>query len=209
MPGIKLLSLVTPLADIPLEQRQSVIRGTLKILEREAVKYPQLANVNLAARALAGNDLGLASHFWNETVSRTLGTANTYENSAIDATTANNRIIGIYGVYVASSVDSVGSLRFVVGARRSHQWDLQSVLADEPWRHSREQRTLFIYQGSDPDALDPVVIPPLTSILIQHYVRGGSPLAVQPAELVFLGHVLEPTGGGGAGLQILASLGGA
>ena len=209
MPGIKLLSVLTPLADIPPEQRQSIKRGTLRILAREVAKYPDLANVNLAARALAGNDLGLASHFWNETVTRTLGTANTYEDSAINATTANDRIIGIYGVYVASTIDSIGSLRFVVGARRSHQWDLQSVLVDPSWSHDREQRTLYIYQGEDPNAIDPVVIPPNTSILVQHYVRGGSPAMVQPSELVFLGLVLEPTGGGGAGLQILASLGGA
>jgi hypothetical protein len=153
---------------------------------------------------LAGNDLGLAGHGWNETVSRTAGTANTYEDSAINATTARDRIVGIYGVYVASSVDSVGSLRFVVGGKRSHQWDLQAILADEPWRHSREERTLVIYQGEDGVDLHPVVIPPLTSILVQHYVRGGSAVGIQPAELVFLGVVLEPIGGGGAALQPLA-----
>lgn len=205
MPGIRLLSLVHPLADIPPEARQRIFRGTLSALWREVAKVPSLVGVDLVARMLAANDLGRASHFWNETVTGTLGTANTYENSGIDGTTANDRIIGIYGVYVASSQDSVGSLRFVVGGKRSHQWDLQSVLADGPWGpSSREQRTLMIYHGENEGALHPVIIPPSTSILIQHYVRGAAGVGVQPAELVFLGYVLEPVGGGGAALQPLA-----
>ena len=202
MPGVRLLSLVVPLADVPQADRQNITRQTLRLLIREAAKIPSLQSVDLVARALAGNDLGLASHFWNETVTATLGTANTYENSAINGTTARDRIIGIYGVYVASSIDSVGSLRFVVGARRTHQWDLQSVLVDDSWQKSRENRTLVIYQGEDRDSLDPVIIPPNTTILVQHYVRGATQQAAQPAELVFLGVVLEPTGGGGGGLQV-------
>ena len=201
MPGVVLLSLVVPLADVPVAERQNIRRGTLRAMLREVAKVPKLFNVNLVARALAGNDLGLTSQFWNETVSRTLGTANTYEDSAINGTTADDRVIGIYGVYVASSYDSVGSLRFVVGGRRTHQWDLQAVLADEPWRHSREQRTLVIYQGENPDVMDPVIIPPSTGILVQHYVRGATNQGVQPAELVLLGVVLEPAAGGGAQLQ--------
>ena len=85
MARIRLLSLVTPLADVPVEQRQAIVRGTMRILSREAQKIPSLRG-DLAARMLAGNDLGLATHFWNETVSRTTGTANTYENSAINGT---------------------------------------------------------------------------------------------------------------------------
>ena len=202
MPGVVLLSLLVPLADVPVAERQNIRRGTLRAMLREVAKVPKLANVNLQARALAGNDLGLASQFWNETVSRTLGTANTYEDSAINGTTADDRVIGIYGVYVASSFDSVGSLRFVVGGRRTHQWDLQAVLADEPWRQPREQRTMVIYQGEHPDNLDPVIIPPSTGILVQHYVRGATSQGLQPAELVFLGVVLEPIAGGGAQLQV-------
>ena len=202
MPGVVLLSLLVPLADVPVAERQNIRRGTLRAMLREVAKVPKLANVNLEARALAGNDLGLASQFWNETVSRTLGTANTYEDSAINGTTADDRVIGIYGVYVASSFDSVGSLRFVVGGRRTHQWDLQAVLADEPWRQPREQRTMVIYQGEHPDNLDPVIIPPSTGILVQHYVRGATSQGLQPAELVFLGVVLEPIAGGGAQLQV-------
>ena len=202
MPGVALLSLLVPLADVPVNERQNIRRGTLRAMLREVAKVPKLANVNLVARALAGNDLGLTSQFWNETVSRTLGTANTYEDSAINGTTADDRVIGIYGVYVASSYDSVGSLRVVVGGRRTHQWDLQAVLADEPWRQPREQRTMVIYQGEHPDALDPVIIPPSTGILVQHYVRGATSQGIQPAELVFLGLVLEPIAGGGAQLQI-------
>lgn len=203
MARIRLLSLVTPLADVPVEQRQAIVRGTMRILSREAQKIPSLRG-DLAARMLAGNDLGLATHFWNETVSRTTGTANTYENSAINGTTARDRIIGIYGVYVASSWDTVGSLRFEVGAKRSHQWDLQGILVGESDPRSREQRTLVIYQGENSEALDPIIIPPNTTILVQHYVRGGSAVGIQPAELVFLGVVLEPVGGGGGGLQLLA-----
>ena len=202
MPGVVLLSLLVPLADVPVAERQNIRRGTLRAMLREVAKVPKLANVNLEARALAGNDLGLASQFWNETVSRTLGTANTYEDSAINGTTADDRVIGIYGVYVASSFDSVGSLRFVVGGRRTHQWDLQAVLADEPWRQPREQRTMVIYQGENPEALDPVIIPPSTGILVQHYVRGATSQGLQPAELVLLGVVLEPIAGGGAQLQV-------
>ena len=203
MPGVVLLSLLVPLADVPVAERQNILRGTMRALLREVAKVPTLANVDLAARALTGNDLGLTSQFWNETVSRTLGTANTYENSAINGTTERDRVIGIYGVYVASSsYDSVGSLRFSVGGRRTHQWDLQAVMADEPWRHFREQRTLVIYQGEVPGVMDPVIIPPSTGILVQHYVRGATNQGVQPSELVFLGVVLEPTAGGGAQLQL-------
>ena len=201
MADIALLSLVVPLADVPLELRQHIIRRTLAKLSYEADRTQELQNVRLVARALAGNDLGLASHFWHETVSRTVGTGNNYENSAINGTTDRNRVIGIYGVYVASSVDSVGSVRFQVGGRRTHQWDLQSVLADEPWRHPREQRTLVSYATENGD-VHPVIIPANTGILIQHYVRGATGVGVQPAELVFLGVVLEPTGGGGAQLQM-------
>ena len=202
MAGITLLSLLVPLGDVPVVDRPNIRRGTMRALLRVLPKFPKLFNVDLVARALAGNDLGLASHFWNETVSRTLGTANTYENSAINGTTADDRLIGIYGVYVASSVDSVGSLRFEVGGQRTHQWDLQAILADEPWKRSRDDRTLVIYQGENPDTLDPVIIPPSTGILVQHYVRGATNQGIQPSELVFLGVVLEPIAGGGSQLQI-------
>jgi len=198
--AIALLSLVTPAADLTPEARQNVQRQTIMQVEAKAMVFPAFKSTVLIARHLAGNDLGLTPQTWNETVSATAGTANTYENSAINGTTARDRYIGIYGVYLASSYDSVSGLRFVVGGRRTHQWDLQAVLHEQPWTQNREQRTLLAYTAQD-GHVDPVLIPPNTSILIQHYVRGGTQVGIQPSELVFLGIVVEPFGGGGAQLQ--------
>ena len=198
--AIELLSLVTPVADLTPEARQNVVRQTVLKVEGKAMAIPAFKGTTLIARHLAGNDLGLTAQVWNETVSRTAGTANTYEDSAINGTTARDRYIGIYGVYVASSVDSVSSLRFVVGGRRTHQWDLQAVIHEEPWTQTREQRTLYAYAAQSGE-IDPVLIPPNTTILVRHYVRGGTGVGIQAAELVLLGIVIEPFGGGGAELQ--------
>lgn len=201
MPGVKLLSLLVPLADVPVNDRASILRTTIRKMLEEVGKNNDLKNADLALRALEANDLGLAGHAWQETVSATVGTANTYENSAINSITLNDRICAIYGVYVASSWDSVSGLRIEVGARRTHQWDLQGIITEQPRRASREERTLICYQGENGD-VDPVIIPAITSILIQHYVRGATAVGIQPAELIFRGLVLERTGGGGAGLQV-------
>jgi len=198
--AIELLSLVTPVADLTPEARQNVVRQTILKVEGKALAIPAFKGTTLIVRQLAGNDLGLTTQVWNETVSRTAGTANTYEDSAINGTTARDRYIGIYGVYVASSVDSVSSLRFVVGGRRTHQWDLQAVIHEEPWTQTREQRTLYAYAAQSGE-IDPVLIPPNTTILVRHYVRGGTGVGIQAAELVLLGIVIEPFGGGGAELQ--------
>ncbi len=167
-----------------------------------AALLPTLKANDWVIRALAGNDLGLPSHLWNETVSATAGAGNTFEDSAINGTTARDRVIGIYGVYVASEQDSIATIRFIVGGKRTHQWDLQPVMADQPGSFSREQRTLVLFTWDGGEA-DPVIIPSNTLVTVQHYVRGGTRVGIQPSELVFLGVVLEPVGGGGASLQPL------
>lgn len=198
--AIELISLVTPIADLTAEARQNVVRQAISMAERGAVTHPAFRSVPLVVRHLAGNDFGLTPHTWQETTTATLGTGNTFENSAVNGTTARDRYIAVYGCYVASSVDSVASLRFVVGGRRTHQWDLQSVISSKPMDQSREQRTLYCYARQD-GTIDPVLVPPLTSILIQHYVRGGTSQGAKPVEIVYLGVALEPFGGGGAELQ--------
>ena len=205
-PHVGVLSVVTPLADIPQDKRLLVVQRTLELLLREADKINQLRGT-VAVRMLAGNDLGLTPQGWNETTSRTLGTANTYEDSAASiGNTARDRVIGIYGVYVASSVDSVSGLRFRVGGKRTHQWDLQAIIHSDPMSQSREQRTLYAYMSLN-NRVDPVIVPANTGFLMQHYVRGGTGVGVQPAELVLLGLVVEPMGGGGAELSALGSEG--
>jgi len=196
------ISMLTPKVDLTLERRTWVQEEALRQTRELALQYPSLRGTVLTARMLNGVDLGLTRYGFNETVTATVGGDNTtYENSAINATTANDRAIGIYGVYLASSRDSIGSLRFVVGGKRTHQWDLQQVIADpdQILRMSPEQRTLYAFSTFD-GRLDPVLIPPNTVILVQHYVRSGTAVGIQPSEIVYLGVVVEGVGGGGGEL---------
>jgi hypothetical protein len=165
---------------------------------------PNVRDHDMALRPLNGDDLGLAGHGWNETVSATAGTGNAYEASAINVG-ANNaarreRFIVIYGIHVASAWDSVSGVRITVGGARMYQWDLQAVLADNPSQQSRLDRTLYVYPPPLPGFIDPPQVPSRTAVLIEFYVRGGTAVGIQPAELVFLGWVAEPVSSGGAGL---------
>lgn len=201
MADVMLLSGLIPVADMPLDLRLSVRQMTLRKILQGAQTNRALQNSQLIARELVGTDLGLTTHHWNELVSATLGTAETYEDSAISAVTGRDIYIGIYGVYVASDQDSISGLRFRVGGSRTHQWDLQQILHSEVEGQSREQRTLMIFPASSHE-VDPVLIPPNTELVVQHYVRGAAAVGTQASELVYLGWVLEPVGGGNAGLQL-------
>lgn len=205
MGRITVFSNLVPVADIPPPMRMEIVNAALEAALAEADNTSQLSGQNrIVARALGGNDLGLATQHWNEQVSIVDGTGNTYEISAIDGTfsTPRDRVISIYGVYLASSIDSVSGVRIEVGGRRSHQWDFQSVMHSDPMSQSRENRTMFIYR-SQQGAQTPVVVPNNHTLLISHYNNGQAAGVVNPADLVFLGWVLEPIGGGGAELQEL------
>lgn len=202
VPGeLAVMAMLTPKADIPLERRLWVQEETLRMVKELANTYPSLKGTLLATRMLNAADLGIASYFWHETVTATVGSDNTYENSTINATTAATRAIGIYGVYLASTIDSIASLRFTVGGKRTHQWDLQQVIADpdQILRMTPEQRTLYAFSTFE-GRVDPVLIPPNTTILVSHYVRGGTAVGIQPSEIVYVGVVVEPVGGGGGEL---------
>lgn len=201
-PGeLSVLSIVVPKSDMPLDRRLLVVEETIRMAMDLAMTYPMYRSVALSARSLNAADLGLTRHWWNETVTATLGSDSTFENSTLNATTGNTRTIGIYGVLVASPVDSVATLRFIVGGKRTHQWDLQAVMADpEAISHMPpEQRTLFAFSPLS-GRVDPVLIPPNTPTIVQHYVRSGTAVGIQPSELVLLGVVIEPEGAGGAEL---------
>lgn len=202
MADLQVVSLVVPASHLSPETRQHILEATLDLVLQKAQRVKALGSVNLSARLLAGNDFGLTPQGWAETVTRTPGTANTYEDSAINAVIARDRYVGVYGVHIASSWDSISGVRIAVGAQRTHQWDFQAGLSDQESspRRSVLDRTFYImpYKGR----VHPVLVPPNTRILVQHYVRGGTALGVQPAELVFLGVVVEPLGGGGAELQV-------
>jgi len=172
----------------------------LQLAERGAQMDDELSQYDIAIRPLAGNDFGLTGHGWNEQVSATVGTGNTFENSAINARIATDRYIVVYGVHVASSWDTVATLRFTVGGAQTHQWDLQSVLASEPHRFGPEQRRLLVYPSPSTGLIDPVIVPPGSEVIMGHYVRGGSAVGVQTAEIVLLGFVAERASGGGGGL---------
>lgn len=202
MAELRVMSLVVPASYLSPETRQHILESTLDMVLAKAQGVKALGSVSLSARLLAGNDFGLTPQGWAETVTRTPGTANTYEDSAINAVIALDRYVGIYGVHLASSWDTVSGIRIAVGAQRTHQWDFQAGLSDQESspRRSVLDRTFYImpYKGK----VYPVLVPPNTRILVQHYVRGATALGTQPAELVFLGVVVEPVGGGGAGLQV-------
>ena len=141
---------VVPLADLTQEARCQVIEQARQLAIRGSQLDPNLVDHDIALRPLNGLDLGLGTRGWNETVSATAGAGiATYEASAINVG-ANNaaraeRFIVVYGVHVASSVDSIGSIRWVIGGARTHEWDLQAILADEPFRQPRADRTMFVY----------------------------------------------------------------
>lgn len=192
-------SLVVPESSLSCDMRYQVYDQSRMLAEHWANQDNNLVDFPLSIRPLNGDDFGLTGHGWTEQVSATVGTGNTYESSAISATLAIDRLVVIYGVYVASSLDSVSGLRFTVGGARTHQWDLQSVLSNDPFNARREDRTLLVFPP--PGAwIDPVMVPSNTQILIEHYVRGSSTSGIQSTELVFLGVVAERISGGGAGL---------
>jgi len=185
---------------LPVDQRSEIHRQAMILAGQGAQNDPNLAEFDYHLRPLAGNDFGLTGHGWHELVTATNGTGNTYETSAINATLAVDRYVVIYGVYVASSVDAVSSLRFIVGGARTHQWDLQSVISESPHLLAPEQRRLLTMPSPQNGWIDPVMVPTNTAITMEHYVRGGSAVGTQPVELVLLGIVAERISGGGAGL---------
>lgn len=200
---VKRTSHLVPAGDLPVEARYQVIEQARWLAERGGMFDPNIKDHDMVLRPLNGDDLGLAGHGWNETVSATAGTGNVYEASAINVG-ANNaarreRFIVMYGIHVASSQDSVSGVRVTIGGARMYQWDIQGVLADDPSRQSRSDRTLYVYPPPG-GFIDPPQIPSRTAVLIEFYVRGGTAVGIQPAELVFLGWVAEPVSSGGAGL---------
>lgn len=201
---VKRTSHLVPAADLPIESRYQVIEQARWLAERGGMTDPNIRDHDMVLRALNGDDLGLAGHGWNETVTATAGTGNTYENSAINVgpnvAARRERFIVVYGIHVASSVDSVSSVRVTIGGARQYQWDIQAVLADDPSRQARADRTLYVYPPPPPGFIDAPQIPSRTAVLVEFYVRGGTAVGIQPAELVFLGWVVEPVSSGGAGL---------
>lgn len=198
-PAIGRISLVVPAADMEPADRQLVVAQAAQATYDLYMRDGTLQNQAPSLRALNAVDLGESTRVWNEQVSTTQGA---FENSEIaNQSTSDQIACSIYGVYVASMEDAVTGLRFTIGGRRTHVWDLFPVMSDKSGGADRLERTMFSWLPQNRQS-DPVLIGPNTSITIEQYIRGGTGgLAVPSVEIIFLGLVVEPLGGGNESLQ--------
>lgn len=198
-------SVLVPAAGLPVEAQYQVWCQAKNLAIDMAQRDPAIYQYDYTVRATDGLDFALTRADFNETVTATGGTTvATYELSSINAGANNaarrDRVIVIYGLLVASHVDSITSIRWVIGGQRTHQWFLGPIFADDPTRQARADRTLYVMP--DPNGwIDPVQIPTGASVLVEHYVRTGTAVGIQASDIVYLGFTVEPIGGGGAGLS--------
>ena len=203
---LKRTSVLVPASALTNEARYQVHCQSKQLVVKLAQEDQAIFDYDYAVRAMTGLDLNLARMDFAETVTATAGTTvATYENSLMNVTGNNaarrDRVIVVYGLVVASSVDSITSIRWTIGGARTHEWFLGSQFSADPFRQSVLDRTLYVYPP--PNAwIDPVQIPTGASVLVEFYVRGGTAVGIQPSDIVFLGDVAEPMGSGGSGLSL-------
>ena len=200
-------SIIVPAFSLTQEQRYQVHEQALWMAVDMAQKDQAIHEYHYTARSLTGLDFALTNMGWSETVTATAGTTvATYELSAINVSGNNaarrDRVIVVYGVMLGSSVDSVTSVRWIIGGARTHEWQFGSVFAADPYIQSALDRTLYVYPPGPPGWIDPVQIPTGASVAVEVYVRGGTAVGIQAANLMFQGIVVEPIGGGGSGLSL-------
>ena len=204
---LKRTSVLVPASALTNEARYQVHCQSKWLVLKLAQEDPAIFDYDYSLRAMTGLDLGLARMDFAETVTATGGTTvATYEASLMNVGANNaarrDRVIVVHGLVVASSVDSITSIRWVIGGARTHEWFLGSQFSDDPTRQSVLDRTLYVYPPPAPEWIDPVQIPSGASVLVEFYVRNGTAVGIQPSDIVFLGDVAEPIGGGGSGLSL-------
>ena len=204
---LKRTSTLVPASALTQEARYRVHCQSKWLVVKLAQEDQAIWEYDYAVRSMTGLDLNLARMDFAETVTATGGTTvATYENSLMNVTGNNaarrDRVIVVYGMVVASSVDSITSIRWTIGGARTHEWFLGAQFSADPFRQSTLDRTLYVYPPPDPDWIDPVQIPTGASVLVEFYVRNGTAVGIQPSDIVFLGDVAEPLGGGGSGLSL-------
>ena len=149
-------------------------------IDQVGAKYQQdVGDEEWIIRDLKPSDLGETNEVWAETIT---AAGNAYQNSQISSqSTADMKVIGIYGVLDLSYHQWVSAIRITGGAAVRAEWSLFPFLG--ALDSDLKARTGF--------AMTPIILGENTPIKVEYYVRAGWPQQIRGVELVLLGVTAE------------------
>ena len=177
-----MMSVLVPVAQMPLERIDGIKAAAIKKLLQLAEEA--MPGKKLIIRDLTPQDLQATNNEWTETS----GTDNTWADTTITGTLADDRWVAIVGLKILSGhlTPPISALRFDVGGSKVAVWDLYKAFA------SYILTTSGAVQHNNPECITegPIIITKNTPFTISEYVIE----ATTAYKAAFLGFVCEAEG---------------